>query len=330
MTDHKFDKFSQYFDSWQKNVITLTLKRDLANKELENYIKSFRYIDSEIYKSLFAAKEFYGKKQRYYKQKINKLKQQEIEFGKILKYEYQEKKKVIEKKKKDEISTSIKHVKNTIEELEDKIYNLNNRIEEQALDIDEENYIIEEIQKLDRNKQLNLRHLKKLEEELSIEIRNNPYFKTLRSIEILEVNLKGIHKNLKKWSKWKVKIHKQMLELYQKAKEFEKIKMQIEKELLRARQTTDNNLQLFYDSKKESEKNAFQEHLKIFKDKAKAKERNKLKTTYIIKKKRLRKSYSKAKLAAALKKQKAGKRLDFYELKLILEHSKEKKLKNIE
>jgi len=326
MTNHKFDNFTQYFHNWQKNVISIALKRNLANKELENYIRSFRNIDSEIYKSLFAAKEFYGKKRHYYKQKINKLKQQEIEFRKLLEYLYKEKEKITEPKKKDEISISIKHVKNTIEELEDKLYNLNNRIEEQALDIDEESYIIEEIQILDRDKQLNLRHLKKLEGELSIEIQSNPYFKTVRTIEILEVNLNGMHKNLDKWSKRKVKINKKMLELYQKAKEFEKIKMQIEKELLGAKQTTDKNLQLFYDLKKQSEKKAFQEQLKIFKDKAKAKERNKLKTKYIIKKKRSQKSYTKAKLATALQKQRSGKKLDFYELKLILEHSKKKRL----
>ena len=324
MTDHKFDNFSQYFHNWQKNVINFVLKRNLANKELENYIKSFRNIDSEIYKSLFAAKEFYYKKRRYYKQKINKIKQQEIEFRKLLEYVYKEKKKVTEPKKKDEISTSIKHIKNSIEELEDKIYNLNNRIEEQALDIDEESYIIEEIQNLDRDKQINLRHLKKLEGELSIEIQSNTYFKTVRAIEILEVNLKGMHRYLDKWSKRKVKIHKQMLELYRKAKEFEKIKMQIEKELLEAKQTTDKNLQLFYDLKNQSEKKAFREQLKIIKDKAKAKERNKLKTKYIIKKKRSQKSYTKAKLATALQKQRSGKKLDFYELKLILEHSKKK------
>jgi len=326
MTNHKFDNFTQYFHNWQKNVISIALKRNLANKELENYIRSFRNIDSEIYKSLFAAKEFYGKKRHYYKQKINKLKQQEIEFRKLLEYLYKEKEKITEPKKKDEISTSIKHIKNTIEELEDKIYNLNNRIEEQALDIDEESYIIEEIQNLDRDKQINLRHLKKLEGELSIEIQSNPYFITVRTIEILEVNLKGMHKNLDKWSKRNVKIHKQMLELYQKAKEFEKIKMQIEKELLGAKQTTDKNLQLFYDLKKQSEKKTFREQLKIFKDKAKAKERNKLKTKYIIKKKRSQKSYTKAKLATALQKQRSGKKLDFYELKLILEHSKKKRL----
>ena len=73
MNDHNFDNFSQYFNKWQKNILNASLKRNLVNKELENYIRSFQNIDSEIYNSLFAAKEFYDKKQHYYRQKIKRL-----------------------------------------------------------------------------------------------------------------------------------------------------------------------------------------------------------------------------------------------------------------
>jgi len=324
MTANKFDNFSHYFYNWQKNIISFVLKRNLASKELENYVKSFRNIDSEIYKSLFAAKEFYAKKRHYYNQKIKKLKQNEIDFKKLLDYAYRERKNSSEPKDIDEISTSIKHIKVSIEEIDEKMYNLNNRIEEQTLDIAEENNIIEEIKNLDRDKQINLRHLRKLEGDLVEEMQGNTYFQTIRTIEILEVNLKEIPRSLNKWSKRKVKIHKQMLNLYRKAKEFESIKRQIEKELLGIKQTADKKLQLFYELKNQSEKKAFQEQLKIFEDKAKAKKMHKSKTKYLIKKKRTLKKYTKKKLANALYKQKSGKKLDFYELKLILEHSKKR------
>jgi len=324
MTAHKFDNFSHYFYNWQNNIISFVLKRNLAIKELENYVKSFRNIDSEIYKSLFAAKEFYAKKRHYYNQKIKKLKQNEIDFKKLLDYVYRERKKSSEPKDRDEISTSIKHIKESVENIDDKMYNLNNRIEEQTLDIAEENNIIEEIKNLDRDKQINLRHLRKLEGDLAKEMQDNTYFKIIRTIEILEANLKEIPRSLNKWSKRKLKIHKQMLNLYRKAKEFEKIKRQIEKELLGIKKTADKNLQLFYELKNQSEKKAFQEQLKIFKDKAKAKEIHKSKTKYLIKKKRTLKKYTKKKLANALQKQRSGKKLDFYELKLILEHSKKR------
>jgi len=324
MTTHKFDNFSHYFYNWQKNIISFVLKRNLANKELENYVKSFRNIDSEIFKSLFAAKTFYTKKRHYYNQKIKKLKQNEIDFKKLLDYANRERKNSSELKEKDEISTSIKRIKESIEDIEDKMYYLNNKIEEQTLEIAEENNIIEEIKNLDRDKQINLRHLRRLEGDLVKEMQSNTYFKAIRTIEILEINLKEIPRNLNKWSKRKVKIHKQMLNLYRKAKEFENIKRQIEKELLGIKQTIDKNLQLFYELKNQSEKKAFQEQLKIFEDKAKAKEIHKSKTKYLIKKKRTLKKYTKKKIAIALQKQKSGKKLDFYELKLILEHSKKR------
>ena len=129
MTDLKFDNFSRYFTNWQKNIINFGLKRNLANKELENYIKSFRNIDSEIVKSLFTAKEYYAKKRSYYKKKIKNLRQKEKEFTKLLEYAYQERKKISEPKIKDEILTSLKHIKASIEEIELKIYNLNNQIQ---------------------------------------------------------------------------------------------------------------------------------------------------------------------------------------------------------
>jgi hypothetical protein len=325
MTDHQFDNFSRYFYNWQKNIINFGLKRNLANKELENYIKTFPNIDSEIVKSLFAAKEFYAKKRRYYKKKIKNLKQKDIEFTKLLEYAYKERKKVSEPKIKDEISTSIKHIKNSIEEIELKIHKLNSKVEEQNLDLDEESYIIEEIQNLDRDKQINLRHLRKLQGDLSTEIQNNMYFKTVRTIKILEVNLRVMQRNLVKWSKRRVNSHKQMLDIYRKAKKFESVKKQIENELLGTKQLTDKNLQLFYRLKDKSQKQAFQEQVKNFRSKIKEDELSRSKTKYIVKKKKTQKKYTKEKLKIALDKQKSGKKLDFYELKLILEYSKEKK-----
>ena len=86
MSDYNFDKFSQYFNNWQKNLINFTLNRNLVNKEHEKYIKSFQTIDSEIYKGLFTAKEYYNKKLHYYNQKIKNLKQKEIAIKQHLDY----------------------------------------------------------------------------------------------------------------------------------------------------------------------------------------------------------------------------------------------------
>ena len=324
MTNHNFDNFSHYFNKWQKNFINFALKRNLVNKELEKYIKSFQTIDSEIYKALFTAKEYYNKKHRNYNQKIKRLKQKEIEFKQLLDYVNREKRSLKEPKKKDEISTSIRYIKQSIKEIDDKINNLSNQIEELNLDLDVEDNIIEDIKNLDKDKKINLRHLRKLEQDLLREVQHNTYFKTVRTIEILEINLKEIPRNLNKWSKKKVKIHRKMLDLCRKAKVFENIKKQIENELLGAKQATDRYLQLYSELKNQNEKKLIEEQLRPFKNRAEAKEKRRIKTKYIIKKKRLKKKFRNEKLEIALEKQKSGKKLDFYEFKLILDHSKKK------
>ena len=91
MTEHNFDNFSQLFNKWQKNIINFTLKRNLANKEIEKYIRSIQIIDSEIWKSLFTAKEFYNKKLHNYNQKIKRIKQKENELKELLEYVEREK-----------------------------------------------------------------------------------------------------------------------------------------------------------------------------------------------------------------------------------------------
>ena len=335
MNNHNFDNFSQYFNKWQKNLINLTLKRSLVDKELENYIKNIQTIDSEIYKALFTAKEYYSKKHHYYNQKIKRLKQKEIEFKKFL--VDREKRTLTEPKVTDEISTSISYIKQSLEEIEGKINNLTKQIEEITLDIDEENNIIEDIKNLDRDKQINLRHLRKLEQDLFREMQHNTYFKTVRTIEIIEINLKEIPRNLDKWSKKKVKIHRKMLDLCRKANVFEYVKKQIENDLLGAKQATDRHLQLYSKLTIQNKRKLIEEQLSFFKNKAKAKEKRMLNTKYvtkenrlpnikyIIKKKRLQKRFMKDKLKIALEKQKSGKKLDFYELKLILDHSKKRK-----
>ena len=327
MTNHNFDNFSHYFNKWQKNIINFALKRNMVNKELEKYIKSFQIIDSEIYKALFTAKEYYNKKHHYYNQKIKKLKQKEIEFKQFLEYVNREKRSLTEPKVKDEISTSIRYIEHSIKEIDNKINNLSNQIEELTLDVDEEDNIIEDIKNLDRDKKINLRHLRKLEQDLLREIQHNTYFKTVRTIEVLEINLKEIPRNLNKWSKKKVKIHRKMLDLCRKAKVFENIKKQIENELLGAKQATDRYLQLYSELKNQNEKKLIEEQLRPFKNRAEAKEKRRIKAKYIIKKKRLKKKFRNEKLEIALEKQKSGKKLDFYELKLILDHSKKNNLK---
>ncbi len=84
-------------------------------------------------------------------------------------------------------------------------------------------------------------------------------------------------------------------------------------------------MQFFYEEENKSQKKALQEQLRFFKNKVKTRELNILKTKYLIKRKKTKKKYMKEKLSVALKKQRLGKKLDFYELKLILDHNRNKK-----
>ncbi len=271
MTNRNFDNFSHNFNKWQRNIINFTIKRNLANKELEKYIKSVPTIESEIYRALFTAKEYYTHKFRYYNRKIKRLKKKEREFKQLLVFAKKEKRNLLEPKVKDEISTSIRKVKQSIKEIDDKIYNLSNQIEEEALDVDEESSIIEDIKNSDQDKKIYVRHLRKLGQDLLRELKNNAYFKAVRTIEILEINLKEISRILNEFSQKKIKNHRKMLDLCRKAKLFDSIKKQIENELLGAKQETDRYLQLYFELKNRSKKNLKEELLRQFKNIAKTK-----------------------------------------------------------
>ena len=271
MTDRNFDNFSHVFNKWQRNIINFTIKRNLANKELEKYIKSVPTIDSEIYRALFTAKEYYTHKLRYYNRKIKRLKKKEVEFKQLLVYVKREKRNLLEPKVKDEISTSIRKVKQSIKEIDNKIYNLSNQIEEEALDVDEESSIIEDIKNSDQDKKIYVRHLRKLGQDLLRELKNNAYFKAVRTIEILEINLNEISRILNEFSRKKIKNHRKMLDLCRKAKFFDSIKKQIENELLGAKRETDRYHQLYFELKNQSKKNLREDLLRQFKNSAKTK-----------------------------------------------------------
>ncbi len=111
MNDRNFDNFSHNFNKWQKNIINFTIKRNLANKELEKYIKSVPTIDSEIYRALFTAKEYYTHKLRYYNRKNKRLKKKEHEFKQLLVYA----------KKKGELFNQFIHELNVLVRFDDEL-----------------------------------------------------------------------------------------------------------------------------------------------------------------------------------------------------------------
>jgi len=328
MNGKKFDSFDQYFDKWKKNLINYGLQKNLLNKELENFINNLGTFNYEIYKSLFSARVFYINKRDNYNQRIRKLEEKKNEYKEFLEYFKREITHLTESKIMEELSASIQMIKLSIEESEEKIYVIGKKLEEEPLDIAQENTLIEKIQNLEKDKKAKLSDLKRLNQNLNEEVKNDLFYRTLRSIEILELNLNEINDNLIKWSKKRIKTHKKMLNLYRKSRKFEIIKKQMEHELFSSRQSSNRYFQLFHDLNEQTKQLIIQEQIAIIKSKElhpKELPPKEIQTPHIkevIKRKKVQKKFMKKRLAIALDKKKAGKKLDFYELKLILDHSK--------
>lgn len=327
MTDRDFDKFSLNFDKWKKDLINFGVQKDLLNKHLENIITNFLNFESQIYKSLIEARIFYEEKRQFYNQKIRKLKNKFIEYVNFLDYFIKESKNLPEPKRPKEIITLIERIIVSIRNIEQRITILNKKLFEEALNIDQENIILEELKNFEIQKEDKVDDARQLEKELENEIKEDIYFKTQRSIEILEINLIQIKENLEKWTKKRVECHKKMLNLYRKATIFENIQKQIDHELLMNKENANKYHHLFFEQVTQNKNKILDELFIFLKSTKKPKKVKPIKKPIVvdkelIKRKKSRKKFMKKKLTIALEKKKAGKKLDFYELKLILDHSK--------
>ncbi|MHA2009083.1 MAG: hypothetical protein ACXABO_16880 [Promethearchaeota archaeon] len=314
--------FSDYVNDAQKKVKEFVLERNQLNNKLKNYILNFQSIDSEIYSSLFDARKFYNEMRHEYNIKLKNLKRKKIEYEKLWNRLTKEISTLSKPKLNSNIIVSIDYTKRSIEETERKIEMINTKLEEQLLDIDEENEIIEKLRELERTDQKNNNMLAELKQKQLKNLQSSDYYKIKRRIETLETNLKDIYENLINLSHKRLMTHKKMLELCRKTSEFEKIKKEIVDELIKYRTTADGYNQLLLKLMNQNKKKLFTELSNKPKQKMQLVEINTPKVKAIIEKKKKIKRLERKKLAIALDKQKSGKKLDFYELQLILKHSK--------
>jgi uncharacterized coiled-coil DUF342 family protein len=314
--------FSNFVNDAQKKVKEFVLERNQLNSKLKNYIINFQSSDSVIYNSLFDAREFYNERRYNYNIKLEKLKRKKIEYERLWNHLTHKMSNLPKPKAKSNISVSIEYAKQSLEDVEHRINNINTKLEEEILDIDEENEIIEKLRELERNKQNKIKLLVDLERKQTIKLQISDYNKTLRRIETLEKNLKEIYENLNKLNNKRLMAHKKMFGLYRKAREFENIKKEIVNELIKNKTTADGYHQLFLKLMDQNKKLLLDELSNRPKRKVRLREIKTPNVEAIIKKKKKYKRLERKKLAIALDKQKSGKKLDFYELKLILKHSK--------
>jgi len=276
-------------------------KRDELNKRTKDYINRLQELEAQINEYLRIAKEEYKKKRDYWNEKVKKLKDKKIEYKNLLDN-------LIEERKQLQKNSSDSSKFGDLKQINRKIDNLERKIETEHLDISEENSIIDTIRELAEEKQ------KILEAQNAEEI-----LKLERKIEIVKINLNKIYEQLTKWSNKSQDNHAKMLEVYDKVTESKEKKKKMEEELIKNKQAADNYhekfLELMNQRKKLSKgKLPSKHHGKSSRKQRKSKPRNqKEKEAELLEK------VKKEKLATALEKKKAGKKLNLYEARLILE-----------
>lgn len=291
------------FQELQSQIEEFRKKRDDLNNKTKNYINQLQDLDSEINNYLKLAKDNYKKKRDYWNEKVGKLKEKKIEYKRMLEKTIDEKKKILgidDTKNTDKKFHSIKQIERKIEGLE-------RIIETENLDISEENSIIDKIKELMVDKQ-----------EFVVEQQNSDVFRIERKIQIIKINLNKIYEQLNKWSNKSQNYHSKMQETFEIINELKSKKKEVEEFLIENKKAADifhdKFLNLMNQKKKISKgkrsyKSSSRSYKKSFKPNNKQEEKfEKIKQE---------------KLAVALEKQKAGKKLNLYEARLILERSQE-------
>jgi len=289
------------FRTLQLQIDDLRRKRDELNEKTKNYINDLQELETEISNTLKIAKEKYKKKRDYWNNKVKKLKEKKIEY-KSLQDNFIEEKKSLQKKISDNKSSN-KFL--SIKQIERKIENLERRIEIENLDIIEENAIVDKI-----------KNLAEMKQKLLLEQGSNDLFRIERKLEIVKINLNKIYEQLNKWSNKSQENHAKMLEVYQKVDYLREKKKVMEEDLI--------------DNKKKADQ-YHEQYLKLMNQKKKLTRGRKpyrqnrklnLKIEEVNKKQEMIEKIKQDKLALALEKQKAGKKLNLFEARLILEKSK--------
>ena len=301
------EKFRPHQASWvsfrelQQQIEEFREKRDELNKKTKYYINKLQTIEEEIENLLKLAKTDYKRKRDYWNIKVQKLKQKKNEYKEILEN-------LLEEKKKLQKNSNIKNNTNnvlSIKQIDKKISKLERIIETENLDISEENSIIDKI-----------RELAELKKKILAEQEGSELFKLEKKIEIVKINLNKIYEQLTKWSNRSQKYHLMMRETYEKINELKKEKERLEEELIENKKAADAFHEKFL--------RAMNQKKLLSRKNRNFKYRKNVKKPQKFDKKRLEEieKLKQEQLAIALEKQKAGKKLNLFEARLILEKSK--------
>jgi len=283
------------FRGAQLLIDDLRKKRDDLNQRTKTFINELQELDGEINSNLKIAKNDYRKKRDYWNNKVKALKDKKLEYKALLDKLFKEKNEIQKSSKKSDKIISIKQVERKIESFE-------RMIETENLDMTEENAIIDKIRDLAESKQ-----------NFLAEQENDELFKIERKIEIVKINLNKIYEQLNKWSDKSQENHAKMLELFQQVDVLRERKRAMEEELIENKKAADRYheqyLQVMNQNKRASKgRKPYNANKKPQK-----------KVLHYQKKNEMIEKMKQDKLAEALEKQKAGKKLNLFEARLILE-----------
>ena len=322
MSGNTYNNFGHFITDAQKEIKELVNKRNQLNNKIKRYIKSFQMAEYEIYKSLLNTKEYYNKKRYYSSKKIRKLRRKVLEYEEILDFLITERSRLKKPDLNRNFLNLVKCLDNSIKEINYRINSFNNKINNHILRIEEEIYIVEKISKLEKKNQKRFKLLSELKKVKITELQSTNYHKVNSRITLFDAMLKEINRDLNKWFNKRKNYHKKMLDLYREAKEFRNIKKEMENKLKENKDAADHYYQHYLEIMNQNERDIVK---KIwFKPKAKPQQRESItpRLESIITRKELFKQFKNERLAIALEKQRLGKKLDFYEFKLILEQPK--------
>lgn len=286
-------------------------KRDDLNKKTKEFINSLQEIEVEINSALKLAKDSYKKKRDYWNDKVKKLKDKKNEYKDLLDNLTEERKKF----KKPKGASKETKTFTSIRALDRKIENLERSIETDNLDMNQENAIVDQIKELSAKKQ-----------ELLSEQKSDELFKIERKIEIVKINLNKIYEQLTKWSNRSQDYHGKMMEMYDKVNQLREQKKQQEEELIENKRSADEFHEKYLEYMNQKKKRA---KTKKGQPGGKPKQGGKrpgkqsFRTSSVSSKNdELLEKMKQDKLATAIEKQKAGKKLNIYEARLFLENNK--------
>ncbi len=316
MSKEKYNSFLLSFNDLQRKIKNFKHKKYGIDQKIQTYVKNFQDIEFEINMSLIAVKDIYHKKQDYWKHRIKNLRSQRTHSKHLLEDLIKEKNNLKKPIINKEISKKIKSNKLVIKQIKSEIEKLERKIKIEALDINEEIKTVEEISELERRKQKKIEEI--MEKEQIIQLENRCYFTINQRINFARIILKHNSEQLKKFTNKRRDSRNKVFDLYMGAEELSKKNRIMKQELVKSLTGANHyHESLIRELNQKWKSPAKKETKKKLKQLEKLEVKPEVRNSWFLLQK-----HKKEKLALALEKQKLGKKLDFYEFKLILEESK--------